>query len=215
MRKLWFFLFLLAAGSAFAQFHQPVQFTVRQDKLSDTELEVVFTGKVEAGWHVYSTDIPDGGPTRAELTLEKQRGAKPKGALRATGRVHRAMDDMFGMELSYMEGTASFAQRFTLTGGDYEVAGYLTYGACNDENCIPPTDVEFSFEGHAEGAEQAEATENIKNEGGNKSKEEATEKAANDEVQKDTASAASASSALPVSSEELWSPVIDELKAFN
>ena len=144
----------MVVQATFAQFHQPVQFSVKQNKLSATEIEVVFTGSVEPGWHVYGTDIAEGGPTRAELTLEKQQGVKPSGKLRATGNVKHEMDDMFGMEVSFMEGTASFAQKFTLTGGEYEVAGYLTYGACNDENCIPPTDVEFSFAGVAEKSEE-------------------------------------------------------------
>ena len=200
-------------GTTYAQFQEPVKFAVKQQKLSDTELEIVFTGKVDAGWHVYSTDIPDGGPTKAELTLEKQKGLKTKGALRTTGKVHRAMDDLFGMELSYMEGTASFSQKFTLTGGDYEVAGYLTYGACNDENCIPPTNVEFSFKGKTEDAEK---TESIKNEGENKLEEENDEEnLKHQEELEDTASVSSVSSALSASSEELWTPVIDELKAFK
>ncbi|MGN1256765.1 MAG: protein-disulfide reductase DsbD family protein, partial [Bacteroidaceae bacterium] len=57
---------------------------------------------------------------------------------------------MFGMEVSYMEGVATFEQTFVITAAEYSVEGYMTYGACNDENCIPPTDVEFSFSGKAE-----------------------------------------------------------------
>ena len=96
----------LTVSKAYAQFHEPVHFSVKQQMLSDTEFEVVFTSSVEPGWHVYGTDIKDGGPTRAELTLDKQQGVKPNGKLHATGKVHRAMDAMFGMEVSYMEGTA-------------------------------------------------------------------------------------------------------------
>ena len=140
-------LYVCIVASAVAQFQNPVTFSVTQKKVADDALEIVFQGTVDGGWHVYSTDIADGGPTRAELTIEKQKGLKPNGKLRATGKVQKAMDDMFGMELSYMEGTASFVQRFTITEPEYEVAGYLTYGACNDENCIPPTNVEFSFKG--------------------------------------------------------------------
>ena len=157
MRKYLLLFVMFIAQLAMGQFQEPVHFSVKQNKISDTELEIVFSGSVDAGWHVYSTDIPDGGPTKAELVLEKQQGVKPKGALRATGKVHRAMDDMFGMELSYMEGTASFSQKFTITEPTYEVAGYLTYGACNDENCIPPTNVDFSFKGEGAPSNSSEA----------------------------------------------------------
>ena len=56
-----------------AQFHDPVSFSVSQKKLSDSEFEIVFTGKAEAGWHVYSTDIPDGGPTPATINFDEQK----------------------------------------------------------------------------------------------------------------------------------------------
>ncbi len=141
-------LFIIAVAAS-AQFQTPVTFSSSQKKLPDDVLEVVFQGTIDAGWHVYGTDIADGGPTRAELTLETQKGVKPDGKLRATGKVQKKMDEMFGMEVSYMEGTASFVQRFVITEPEYEVAGYLTYGACNDQNCIPPTNVEFSFKGEA------------------------------------------------------------------
>ena len=199
-------LFICALVSALAQFQTPITITASQKKVADDALEIVFQGNVDAGWHVYGTDIADGGPTRAELTLEKQKGLKPDGKLKATGKIHKAMDEMFGMEVSYMEGTASFVQRFTITEPEYEVAGYLTYGACNDENCIPPTNVEFSFKG--EGKPQTTEPEKIVEE----PKEE--EKAA---VVEDTISAEE-----PVQEEvrdsvgnDLWAPVVDELKAFE
>ena len=105
----------ICAAVALAQFQNPVTFNVTQKQTGDNALEVIFQGTIDAGWHVYGTDIADGGPTRAELTLETQKGLKPDGQLRATGKVHKAMDEMFGMEVSYMEGTASFVQRFIIT----------------------------------------------------------------------------------------------------
>ncbi|MBO4550269.1 MAG: thiol:disulfide interchange protein, partial [Bacteroidaceae bacterium] len=124
-------LFICALTAVQAQFVNPVTISASQKKVGDDALEIVFQCTADAGWHVYGTDIADGGPTRAELTLEKQKGLKPDGKLKATGKVHKAMDDMFGMEVSYMEGSASFSQRFIITEPEYEVAGYLTYGACN------------------------------------------------------------------------------------
>ncbi|MBQ7182046.1 MAG: thioredoxin family protein [Bacteroidaceae bacterium] len=144
--KLAIFLFCMAQAVC-AQFEQPVVIESRQKRVSDTEIELVFSGRADPGWHVYGTDFAEGGPTRAGLTLETCRGAKPKGKLRATGKVVQAREEAFNMDVCYMEGDISFAQTLTLTGGDYEVAGYLTYGACNDQNCLPPTNVEFRFQG--------------------------------------------------------------------
>ena len=200
-----FTLFLCATAVVLAQFQTPVTIKASQNKVSDDVLEVVFRGTVDAGWHVYGTDFADGGPTRAELTLETQKGVKPDGKLRAVGNVQKKMDEMFGMEVSYMEGTAEFVQRFVITEPEYEVSGYLTYGACNDENCMPPTNVEFNFKG--EGKKVAAVSEP-------KAEEAKPEEPV--VVEEDTIAEAPVPAVSPVDKgNELWTPVIDELKAFE
>ncbi len=211
-------LYIFIYTVALAQFQNPVAFSVTQKQTGDNVLEVVFQGTIDAGWHVYGTDIADGGPTRAELTLEKQKGLKPDGKLRAAGKVQKKMDEMFGMEVSYMEGTASFVQRFTITEPEYEVVGYLTYGACNDENCIPPTNVEFSFKGTASPKSSPE--------GKDLQKAEPSEPSQSSDISEDSESSESSEnsdrmaqdsvSSLPLGAEEeAWSPVVSELKAFE
>ena len=204
-------LYIIIAVAAVAQLDDPVTITATQKKVADDALEIVFQGSADAGWHVYGTDIADGGPTRAELTIEKLKGLKPDGKLRATGKVHRAMDDMFEMEVSYMEGTASFAQRFIITEPKYEVAGYLTFGACNDEQCMPPTNVEFNFngEGNPKTSPQTEPKEEVSSQPEPKS--EATAAIVEDTTQ--AAPVQEASSA--IEGNNLWEPVIDELKSYE
>ena len=199
-------LFICALTAVVAQFDNPVTITASQKKVGDDALEIVFQGTADAGWHVYGTDIADGGPTRAELTLEKQKGLKPDGKLKATGKLHKAMDEMFGMEVSYMEGTPSFVQRFIITEPEYEVAGYLTFGACNDESCMPPTNVEFSFKG--EGKPQTTEPEKAVEEPKEEEKEAVVEDTitAEELIQADT---------LVLADNNLWAPVVDELKAFE
>ncbi|MBQ0049450.1 MAG: thioredoxin family protein [Bacteroidales bacterium] len=226
MKKILFSLLMICCTlSAAAQLASPVKFTVKENKVSDSEIEVVFTGKIDAGWHVYGTDIKDGGPTKAELTIEKAKGVKPKGSLKAKGNIHKAMDDMFGMEVSYMEGTATFVQSFTITEEQYEVSGYLTYGACNDENCIPPSDVDFEFKGTGK-PEPAQVASNNTAEADKKGNEKVDEAAAIEtaaeemkqtepETTADSLAAQTDSVATTTSDTGLWTPVIDELKAFG
>ncbi len=208
IKHIIFFVFAFYyTVSCMAQMQTPVRFSVQQKRLSDNSLEVEFVGKADAGWHVYGTDIADGGPTRAELTLEKAVGLKPDGTLRATGSVHRAVDDLFEMEVSYMEGTVKFAQKFIITGPKYEVAGYLTYGACNDQNCMPPTNVEFSFDGAGiTDPEPAPAEQ-----------EKVEEKTEEQVAESDTfaADVQDVDTAAEDFSGDLWAPVIDELKALE
>lgn len=202
MRRI---LFLLIAVLCFcvpglAQMQTPVTFSVTNEETPDGKLLVRFSGQVNAGWHVYSTDIPEGGPTPATLTVEKIKGLKADGALRATGKVKRAEDAMFGMTVSYMEGTASFEQAFTITDAQYSVEGYLTYGACSESNCMPPSTVEFSFAGKASSKGVTASTDALEAKAGEP-----------DTAAADTTAQQVAAGNAAVGAADLWAPVTEEL----
>ena len=199
------FLFLLIAVLCFcvpglAQMQTPVTFSVTNEETPDGKLLVRFSGQVNAGWHVYGTDIPEGGPTPATLTVEKIKGLKADGALRATGKVKRAEDAMFGMTVSYMEGTASFEQTFTITDAQYSVEGYLTYGACSESNCMPPSTVEFSFAGKASSKGVTASTDALEAKAGEP-----------DTAAADTTAQQVAAGNAAVGAADLWAPVTEEL----
>ncbi len=209
---------LLLCLGAWAQFENPVKFTVEKRAVSDTEFEIVFSGSIESGWHVYGPDIAEGGPTKAAVTLEKQEGVKPVGALKVEGEVHRGMDPMFEMEVSYMENSTKMVQRFEITGEKYDLAGYLTFGACNDESCLPPTDVEFSFQGEGVKAVAKEAPKKVEEKPAAAEKKEEVKAEEAEEVvapAENTASDSVASAAPTVAESDLWTPMIAELKAFS
>lgn len=215
MKKIISSLFLLLLClTVNAQMQDPVKFSVTQKSLSDTEFEIVFTGKVEAGWHVYSTDIPDGGPTPAAIVFDEMKGAEPVGKLKPAGKVIKHFDNLFEMEVSYMEGKAVFVQKMRITGPNYAVKGILTYGACNDQNCIPPSEVGFSFSGKGKADVKAEAED--KAEEGSATKDQAV--ALEDTLKADTAVAASETDSVTttaVAESDYWAPVIDELAAYG
>ena len=202
MRRI---LFLLIAVLCFcvpglAQMQTPVTFSVTNEETPDGKLLVRFSGQVNSGWHVYGTDIPEGGPTPATLTVEKIKGLKADGALRATGKVKRAEDAMFGMTVSYMEGTASFEQAFTITDAQYSVEGYLTYGACSESNCMPPSAVEFSFAGKASAQGVTASTDALEAKAGEP-----------DTAAADTTAQQVAAGNAAVGAADLWAPVTEEL----
>ena len=140
------FIFLLLSTMTLAQ-GNPVTFKVSRNQVSPTEIDVVFTGTIAAGWHVYSTDIGEDGPTPATLTTEKAEGAKAVGKLKAQGKEKNVMDEIFGMQVRYFENSVRFVQRYKITAPKYHIAGFIEYGACNDEMCMPPTAVEFEYKG--------------------------------------------------------------------
>ena len=203
MKKILFSLIVsFLAFAAYAQIQEPVKFKTELKNVSATEVEIVFTASIEQGWHVYSTDLGDGGPISATFNTDKLTGAQLDGKLRPVGKEIASFDKLFEMDVRYFEHTAQFVQKLKLTGGDYQVTGYLEYGACNDENCLPPTQVEFSFSGKAEGTSASVQTE---------TPAEKADMAAAPAV----IGSADGPTSVVVSDNDLWSPVINELNALG
>lgn len=184
-------LMALLCLPVFAQIQEPVKFKTEWITISDTEAEIVFTGEVEEGWHIYSTDLPEGGPISATFNVDKIEGAEVVGKLMPRGTEIDKMDPIFQMQVRYFAGTATFVQKIKIVDENYNVTGYLEYGACNDENCLPPTSVDFSFSGKK--GEQATAGANNTDNG--------------------TASLLGTPDNSQITN--YWSPVTEELKAFG
>ncbi len=198
MSKLYLFImfFSFLGLNLSAQIQEPVRFTVEQKKTGAGELEIRFKADIDEGWHVYGPENAEGGPTVATLTLENSKGVELKGGLKVDGKVHRAMDEMFEMEVTYVEGEASFVQTLAITEPAYEVSGYLTYGACSDQNCMPPTDVEFSFKGQSEAVADPAA------------------KTAENEIRPEENKIPSGGK-ISEGHENWWKPVVEELQSFG
>ena len=214
MKKLLFpFVLLLFAVAVQAQIQDPVKFNSELKILAADEAEVVFTAAIDKGWHVYSTDLGDGGPISATFNVEKIFGAEVVGKLKPVGKEISTFDKLFEMKVRYFENMAQFVQKLKLTGGAYQIEGYLEYGACNDENCLPPTQVPFKFSGKAEGAakEAAAAAAETK----------AEEQPAKQETVSGTAPVAAIGGAdgpteINVTDKvDLWKPVINELQSLG
>ncbi|WP_455589905.1 cytochrome c biogenesis protein CcdA [Bacteroides rodentium] len=214
MKKLLFPLFLLLFAVAVqAQIQDPVKFKSELKTLAADEAEVVFTAAIDKGWHVYSTDLGDGGPISATFNVEKISGVEVVGKLKPVGKEISTFDKLFEMKVRYFENTAQFVQKLKLTGGAYQLEGYLEYGACNDENCLPPTQVPFQFSGKAEGAakETAAAVAETKAE-----TQFAEQETASDTVSVAAIGGADGPTEINVTDKvDLWKPVINELQSLG
>ena len=215
-KSIFSILLLLFAVVVQAQIQEPVKFKSELKTSQAGEAEVVFTGTIDKGWHVYSTDLGDGGPISATFNVESISGAELVGKLKPVGKEVAAFDKLFEMKVRYFENTAQFVQKLKLTGGEYKVEGFLEYGACNDENCLPPTQVPFKFSGKAEGT-------TVNGPAADKAAD-----AGNVELEKSSDTAQTAAMAIIGGAEsdtginvagdgttDLWKPVIDELQALG
>jgi hypothetical protein len=215
-KSIFSILLLLFAVVVQAQIQEPVKFKSELKTLQAGEAEVVFTGTIDKGWHVYSTDLGDGGPISATFNVESISGAELVGKLKPVGKEVAAFDKLFEMKVRYFENTAQFVQKLKLTGGEYKVEGFLEYGACNDENCLPPTQVPFKFSGKAEGtAVNGPAADKSADAG-----DVELEKSSDTAQTADMAIIGGAESDIGINvagdgTTDLWKPVIDELQALG
>ena len=196
----------LLAMALQAQMVNPVHFSSQLKMLGDDMAEIIFSATIDDGWHVYSTDLGNDGPVSATFNAVKMEGVQTVGKLQPRGKVTKQYDKMFGMELRFFEHQAMFVQKVRFTKPEYDIDCYLEYGACNDEMCMPPSEVALKQKGKSPVAAAPVAEE--------------TPKAADTvgAVAIDTVAVAQSDSmavASPATDDALWQPVINELRAFG
>lgn len=149
---------VIGASCAFAQIFDPVKWKSAIKMTDATNGVVTFTATVDAGWHVYGTQLPAGGPEPTSVHWNNQ-GVKLVGGLTPSKAAHKQHDETFDMDLSWWTGSVTLSQKFTVTAKEYKIEGSIRYMACDDENCTPPKSESFSFKGTAAQAPVAEAVQ--------------------------------------------------------
>ena len=214
LRNAALLLLLFLSVVANGQMMNPVHFKSELKTAKGTsEGEIIFSATIDAGWHVYSTDLGEDGPISASFNVVKMEGVETVGKLTPKGNVVKKYDEMFGMELKFFEKTATFVQKIRFTKPEYVIDCYLEYGACNDQSCMPPTEVTFKQTGKSPVTEvKAKAEIETKT---------ITETETEAETETKTGTPESADSSLFTlhsslnNDDALWTPVIDELKAMG
>lgn len=211
-------LTFLVTLASYGQMYDPVTFSAKLVTNGTAEAEIVFTGKIEPGWHVYSTGLGGGGPISATFNAGKLEGVMLVGKLKAVGNEIKQHDPLFNMPVRFFEGSVTFVQKILFTKPNYSIDGYLEYGACNDQNCLPPTAVDFRQSGKSPAV------------GGKNPKEAAKEEVPAEQKELPTsAQAVAAAETVPaqrpvydldtlraqpkVEAGDLWKPVVDQLQA--
>lgn len=204
-----------------AQIHTPVKWKIKLEDSGKPEKEIVFTAVADKGWHLYDMNLPAGGPVSTSITYETMKGAELVGKVVSSVAPTSVYDELFAMNLRWYSGTVTFTQKIKVTDAKaFKLAGELEFMACNDETCLPPERVEFSF--------------NRKNITMTDAGVVAGE--SDDQAAADSLSLAQSTDSLSVSADgenagqlvnptkiaealsdnvDLWTPVIDELKAFG
>ena len=230
MKKLISSIMLaLIALVAQAQILTPVKWKIKlDDKGGAPEKEIVFTATADKGWHLYDMNLPDGGPVSTSFTFETLNGAELIGQPVPSVKPTTVYDEQFAMNLRWYPGTVSFIQKLKVTDpAKFKVEGEVEFMACNDETCLPPDQIPFSFDKKSIHVDPALAANSSTTEVDKEDAttvqpdtqvvaEDASELNTPDPTAKETPATTSpkASDSL-TDSPNLWSPVIDQLKAFG
>ncbi len=189
-----------------------INFKASQKQVSDTEFDIVFTGTIGSGWHVYDMNEKNG-PIPASFNVDKKEGVQLVGPMKANKKPTKHYEEMFGADVLFYEGSVTFTQRVKITGKEYKIEGYLEYGACNDQSCMPPTAVDFKYQGKGVAA-PTENKDEAKPAVDEKVIEETVETT---ETAEETQDSVATDTAVVATSDAtgLWTPVIDKLNAFG
>lgn len=141
-RLIAFLLFLPFMLSA--QFPEPVKWNIDLVKINDSEADVIFTATIDDGWNIYGQDVDDGGPVPTTITFESN--VELVGKAKEEGYKKEGMDALFDMNvIKFLSDKPYVLTQRIKTNGLEKVTGYLNFMCCDNEKCLPPTDVEFDL----------------------------------------------------------------------
>ncbi len=145
-KSLLFCLALLALSfKIHSQVFEPVKWETTVEKISDEEYDLISTATIDAGWHLYSQNVPDGGPIPTTFTYVEDSGFSLKGNTEEE-KGHTVDDPVFGMKVTFFENKAQFKQRITLVNKELSlVKGEVEFMVCDDTKCLPPNYVDLVF----------------------------------------------------------------------
>ncbi|NOW95036.1 protein-disulfide reductase DsbD domain-containing protein [Mucilaginibacter sp. SG564] len=136
-------LFIAVVSVTQAQIVKPVSWSFGVKKTSATEAVVMFKATIDNGWHIYSQHVKDGGPVKTSFTFKSSPDYTLIGSTTESKSITRR-EEAFHMDVSFFENKVIFQQKIRIKKRQMTVNGTLEYMTCNDHQCLPPEDIDFS-----------------------------------------------------------------------
>jgi thiol:disulfide interchange protein DsbD len=160
------FLFLISY-QLLAQIVEPVKWTF-ESKQEGQEAILIFKAVIDDGWHLYDTDLPEGGPVKTSVHFADSTLFELSGTITKEPLPTEVFDKTFNMKLGYFSKQATLTQKIKLKTTDkVEIKGFVEFMSCNDETCTPPAEAEFTFQFNKEEAGQGATIASVSPSNGN------------------------------------------------
>lgn len=179
MKRILTVVFLFVTILVNAQVIKPVKWNFSLDPLGGNEYNLVFEATIDEPWHMYDTNVPDGGPIATSFNYADKNNYKLEGKLQELSKKTVKYDPNFDMKIGMFSGKAVFKQKITNTSDKpFELKGYIEFMVCNDNTCLAPEEYNFSF--------QIPAAKTIKNESPKETAQKADSTTQKKEISADT-----------------------------
>ena len=148
IRQAIFAVLLVAlAFPVFSQIENPVHWKTEWKKLSGNEVELAFIADIDPGWYIYSQYLEsDDGPIRTSFHYENGPHFQLIGKCTEEGKRKEGFDEIFNMDVIKFSGKTIFRQRVKVLNPKAAIKGYLEFMTCDNDQCLPPTEVDFNFD---------------------------------------------------------------------
>ncbi len=131
-------------------------------KQNGKEVDLIFKATIESGWHLYDTDLPEGGPIATSFVFEDSTLFEFNGKILKEPQPEIHFDETFQLNVGYFNGQAILTQKIKLKSDDpVEIKGFVLFMSCNDETCTPPEESKFQFKFNQTAQSTSSLTEDI------------------------------------------------------
>ena len=137
-------MILFTIAGAFAQIEKPVTWSYVAKKVNKTEAVLYLKASIDSKWHIYSQNVKSGGPVKTTFAFSPSKDFSLVGKTTEPKAIVK-YEDTFKMNVSYFENQVIFQQKIKLNKGTTIVKGRVEFMTCNDRQCLPPEEVEFSI----------------------------------------------------------------------
>ncbi|MHA7944626.1 protein-disulfide reductase DsbD family protein [Formosa sp. 3Alg 14/1] len=161
MKNILLVLALLTFSFVNSQVLDPVKWTTSVEKISDTEYNLIATANIDAGWHLYSQVVPEGGPIATTFIYDNSEENFTLNGNTLEGEGHMVQDPVFEMEIKYFDGEAKFIQNIKVTKATSTINGFVEFMVCDDTRCLPPTEIDLEFQLNGKTALATETTKAV------------------------------------------------------
>jgi Thiol:disulfide interchange protein len=137
----------LLLGKIAAQVENPVKWSYNLEKGKSGVYNLKFTAHIDASWHMYTSSLPSGGPVPTSFSFVKSPDFETVGKIIELSNAESVYDNSFEMQVSFYSQRAEFVQKIRVKNGNpFKIKGSIEYMSCNDQRCLPPKTIEFTFD---------------------------------------------------------------------